>query len=375
MRISRDPGEAVGEVGKRGKSSRRGMGRKKSGSCGGPGLGTPPPKCPGVEALVGRSQTGLSGPAGGCRGLSEALTKEAGRAGGPRPSPPRGAGTWGVGGKGKGRGSALTSTRANLSSSSQGSGIGILPGGGSSETEGGSPGPPSALSRLPIAAGPPRGPQPPTSTPGGPGLGLLGLGSSLSARVPGPDSSARPRAPAAPRGSGRRRRRRAAAGSGTGAGGAAPTVRTHGRAWPLSARRPGAAPPRHHRTRPPARALSLPPLRFLPPTPGWDSRFPHERRLQPARRAPHSCRPRLPPPASRPPGQPARPRLRAIGARTCRSQRPPPPAASRLAPSAPWRLRAASDHSDWGGLSAWTAEKWIRPFSTRSSQCMQISKT
>lgn len=53
-------------MGRSEKGSRRGAGRKKSGSCGGPGLGTPPSKCLEVEASIGRSQTRLSVPAGRC---------------------------------------------------------------------------------------------------------------------------------------------------------------------------------------------------------------------------------------------------------------------------------------------------------------------
>lgn len=149
--------------------------REKSGSWGAPVLGTPPPLS--VQRLRPRSggpaQLRGSWEGTGGRDRSEALPEGVCRTGKSGQSPTRSTGTWGRAMRGKGLGSALTSTRANRSSSSQGSGIGILPGGGSSETEGGSPGPPSALSRLPIAAGPPWGPQPPTSTPGGLGSAAL----------------------------------------------------------------------------------------------------------------------------------------------------------------------------------------------------------
>ena len=74
--------------------------RKKSGSWGGPGLGTPPPKCPAVEASVGRSPTGLlrgSWEGAGGRDPSGALTEGVGRT----KEPTRGAGTCGAVGGGR----------------------------------------------------------------------------------------------------------------------------------------------------------------------------------------------------------------------------------------------------------------------------------
>jgi hypothetical protein len=110
--------------------------------------------------------------------------------------------------------------------------------------------------------------------------------SSLSAGSPVPTPLAPSRAPGAPQCPEEAAQRTAA-----------PKRRDDsGRLWlttaasPLSARRPGAVPPR------PPRSFPSPPPRFLPATPRRDLSFrASERRLQPASRAPHSCRPRPPP--------------------------------------------------------------------------------
>lgn len=156
------------------------------------GLGTPPPRPPtGCSGRAPRPRAGVAGRVRGGPGGRRAWAGPGGGSGG--------------GGQAASR-AGLTSTRANRSSSSHGSGIGVLPGGSSSGTEGGSPGPPSVLSRLPIAAGASSGPQPSTSSPG-PSAAPTWL---LPQRpLPRPDSSApqgAPRRPAGGRAGGRRRR-------------------------------------------------------------------------------------------------------------------------------------------------------------------------
>lgn len=55
----RDLGRLSRKWGEVRRAAEEGGKRKNSGYWGGPGLGTPPPKCPEVEGSLGRSQTGL----------------------------------------------------------------------------------------------------------------------------------------------------------------------------------------------------------------------------------------------------------------------------------------------------------------------------
>lgn len=89
----RDLGRLSRKWGEVRRAAEGGEKRKNSGYWGGPGLGTPPPKCLEVEASLGRSPTGLlsAWKGAGGRGPLGILTEGVGRTEESGQSPPQGA--------------------------------------------------------------------------------------------------------------------------------------------------------------------------------------------------------------------------------------------------------------------------------------------